>query len=103
MLARAHAAADAGAEARASLASTPVSFRYESGPAISGFDPSAPFASAINTGIASVETTLAVVLAILAIFGPPALVVALVLWAVFTIRRRRRLSQSPALASIPAD
>ena len=83
-------ATDTGTQARASLASTPVTFRYESGPAVRGFDTSAPFTSAINTGIASLETTLAVVLALLAIFGPPALVVGLVVWAIFAIRRRRR-------------
>ena len=100
MVAQAHTAADAGADARASLASTPVTFRYESGPAISGFDPSAPFASAINTGIASVETTLAVVLAILAIFGPPAMVVWLVVWAAMKARARyRRRSGNTAEAT----
>lgn len=96
---RAAAANDTAADARASLASTPVSFHYESGPAVRGFDTSAPFTSAINTGIASIETTLAVVLALLAIFGPPALVVGLVIWAVVTIRRRLRAT----VAVSPAD
>ncbi len=91
------AAADTAGAARDSLASTPVLFRYESGPAVRGFDTSAPFTSAINTGIASVETTLAVVLALLAIFGPPALVLGLVIWAVIALRRRLR-AQRPAAA-----
>lgn len=93
------AATDTGNAARASLASTPVTFRYESGPAVRGFDTSAPFTSAINTGITSIETTLAVVLALLAIFGPPALVVALVVWGIIAFRRSRR-GMSPAA---PAD
>ena len=98
------AATDTAGEARASLATTPVSFRYESGPAVRGFDTSAPFTSAINTGIASVETTMAVVLAILAIFGPPALVVGLALWAVLTVRRRLRARRPAApLDGQPAD
>lgn len=90
------AATDTTTEARASLATTPVTFRYESGPAVRGFDTSAPFTSAINTGLASIETTLAIVLAILAIFGPPALVIGLVLWAVFAFRRRLR-ARRPAM------
>lgn len=92
------AANDTTADARASLASTPVTFRYESGPAVRGFDTSAPFTSAINTGIASIETTLAIVLALLAIFGPPALVVGLVVWAAFAIRRRRRVNVAATAA-----
>ena len=94
------AASDAAGEARASLATTPVSFRYESGPAVRGFDTSAPFTSAINTGIASIETTLAIVLALLAVFGPPALVVGLVVWGIVTLRRRlRRPSIVPAVGA----
>ena len=85
------AATDTAAEANASLATTPVTFHYESGPAVRGFDTSAPFTSAVNTGIASVETTLAIVLALVAIFGPPALAVGLVIWAVVVIRRRRAI------------
>ena len=100
-LAQAQAAADTGAAARASLAGTSVSFRYESGPAITGFDTSAPFTSAINTGIASVETTLAVVLALVAVLGPPALVAGLVLWAALALRRRLRRAGTAAPA--PAD
>lgn len=95
-IARQIAAASATAgEARASLATTPVTFRYESGPAVRGFDTSAPFTSAINTGIASIEATLAIALAILAIFGPPALVIGLVVWGVLALRRRLRRGSPP--------
>ena len=56
-----------------------MTFSYQSGPAIRGFDTSAPFTSALDTAIASVETTLVIVLGALAIFGPPALAIFL-LW-----------------------
>lgn len=98
------AATDTASDARESLATTPVSFRYESGPAVRGFDTSAPFTSAINTGIASVETTLAIVLALLAVFGPPALVVGLIIWGFFALRRRLRGRRPiPALDGPPVD
>ena len=93
------AAQDTAADARASLATTPVTFRYESGPAVRGFDTSAPFTSAINTGIGSVETTLAVVLALLAIFGPPALVIGLIGWGVVLVRRRMRRGTAAAASA----
>lgn len=73
-------AARAGAgEQRESLAQTPMTFSYQSGPAIRGFDTSAPFTSALDTALASIELTLVVVLGALAIFGPPAIVL-LLLW-----------------------
>lgn len=96
---RVAAAVDTATEARASLATTPVTFLYGSGPAVRGFDTSAPITSALDTAVASAQTTLAVVLALLAIFGPPALVIGLVVFAVLRFRRaRRRGTIAPAPA-----
>lgn len=88
--AAATAARDAAATAadnRASLARTPMTFDYESGDAVRGFDTSAPLTSALDTMVASGQVTLAVLLGIVAIFGPPAIVfvIGLLLW-----RRMRR-------------
>lgn len=76
------------AEQRDSLATTPMTFDYRSGDAIRGFDPSAPLKSALDTAIASAQTTLAVLLGFIAIFGPPA-IVAFLLWLLW--RRVRPL------------
>ena len=71
---------NAGAtEQRETLASTPMTFDYRSGNAVRGFDPSAPLKSALDTAIASAQTTLTILLGGLAIFGPPAIVLFL-LW-----------------------
>jgi hypothetical protein len=80
-------AAATAADNRASLARTPMTFDYESGDAIRGFDTSAPLTSALDTMVASGQVTLAVLLGIVAIFGPPAIVfvIGLLLW-----RRMRR-------------
>lgn len=64
---------------RETLANTPMAFDYESGPAVRGFDSSAPLKSALDTFVASVQTTLAVLLGFIAIFAPPA-ILALLLW-----------------------
>lgn len=72
-------AATAVADQRESLATTPMTFDYRSGAAVRGFDPSAPLTSALDTGIASAQATLAIVLGALAIFGPPTIVL-LLLW-----------------------
>lgn len=85
---RALAAAREAAEGRASLAATPVTFEYRSGAAIRGFDPSAPLTSALDTGVASAQMTLAAMLGLFAIFGPPALV-ALLGWLAWRALRRR--------------
>ena len=76
------AAQDSAASARASLADTPMTFHYGSGPAIRGFDASAPVKSALDTLSASAQVTLAFVLGALAILGPPGLVLLLgwLLW-----------------------
>lgn len=67
------------ADRQVSLASTPMLFDYSSGPAVRGFDMSAPFASAVNTAASSGELTLAFLLGALAVLGPPLLALAL-LW-----------------------
>lgn len=66
-------AVDNAADQRRSLASTPLVFEYGSGPAVRGFDASAPLASALDTALGSAQVTLAVILGGLALFGPPAL------------------------------
>ena len=96
------AAGDTAATARESLAQTPVSFLYESGPAVRGFDTSAPITSAIDTAVGSAQATFAVLLGIVAIFGPPALAIALALYLLLRARaawRRRR----PVTVTPPAD
>jgi len=68
------AAARAGvAEQQALLTSTPMTFVYEAGPAIRGFDTSAPLTGALDVMVRSAELTLGVLLMILAVLGPPAL------------------------------
>lgn len=96
------AVADSAAGARASLAQTPVTFLYESGPAVRGFDTSAPITSALDTAVGSAQATFAVLLGILAIFGPPALAIGLALWLFFQARRRWRTRQRGTTATSPA-
>ena len=103
------------ADQRASLATTPMVFDYESGAGIRGFDASAPLTSALDTFLSSAQTTLAFVLGFIAIFGPPALA-ALLLWLLwrqlrpFLPMRLRRADSAPlaprpaaAMAPPPAD
>ncbi|MGY4398879.1 hypothetical protein ACVWZA_004089 [Sphingomonas sp. UYAg733] len=86
---------DSRAEQRESLATTPMTFNYESGAAIRGFDASAPLSSALDTGIGSVQITIAVLLGAIAIFGPPGLIVLLgwLAWRRFRPRRRLRAAK----------
>jgi len=72
-----------------SLATTPVSFRYESGAAVRGFDGSAPIASAGNVFLDSAQITLGVVLTALAALAPPGviLLIGFLLWRRFRPRR----------------
>lgn len=72
-----------------SLATTPVSFRYESGAAVRGFDGSAPIASAGNVFLDSTQITLGVVLTALAALAPPGviLLIGFLLWRRFRPRR----------------
>jgi len=76
------------ADGRASLARTPMEFSYASGDAIRGFDTSAPLTSALDTMVQSAQLTLAVLLGIIAIFGPPAIVfvVGLLIWRALRAR-----------------
>ncbi|HEU0044389.1 hypothetical protein [Sphingomonas sp.] len=99
------AAGDTAATARESLAQTPVSFLYESGPAVRGFDTSAPLTSAIDTAIGSAQATFAVLLGILAIFGPPALALGLALYLFLRGRAawRRRTPRATVSSAPPAD
>ena len=87
---------DSKADQQESLATTPMTFEYGAGPAVRGFDPSAPLTSAADTAIASAQITLAILLGVLAVFGPPGLVLlaALLLWRRF---RPRHASDTTAL------
>ena len=75
---------------QASLATTPMVFRYGSGATVRGFDPSAPLTSAADTAIGSVQITLAILLGALALLGPPGLLVlgAFLLWRRFRPTRK---------------
>jgi hypothetical protein len=88
-------------EQEQALANTPMTFAYESGPAVRGFDASAPVTSSINTLLGSAQITLAVVLGLLALLGPPAILLAL-LWLAWRSLRRRRPAAQSAVAP-PAD
>lgn len=71
-----------------SLATTPVSFRYESGAAVRGFDGSAPITSAGNVFLDSAQITLGVALTLLAALTPPGviLLIGFLLWRRFRPR-----------------
>lgn len=86
------------ADQRESLANTPMTFDYGSGRAVRGFDSSAPLTSALDTAVASAQATLAVLLGILAIFGPPAIVLLLawLLWRRFGRLAPWRRGSAPA-------
>ena len=73
-----------------SLATTPVSFRYESGAAVRGFDGSAPITSAGNIFLDSAQVTLGIVLTVLAALAPPGVIVLVVflIWRRFRPRKR---------------
>jgi DNA-binding protein YbaB len=72
-----------------SLANTPVSFSYQSGVAVRGFDGSAPITSAGNVFLDSAQITLGFVLTLLAAITPPGLIVLIIflLWRRFRPRR----------------
>ena len=86
------ASATSIADNRASLATTPMTFQYRSGNAVRGFDASAPITSALDTVVASTQTTVAIILGLIAVFGPPALALGLLwlLWRRFGAPLRRR-------------
>lgn len=85
-------------EQRESLANTPMVFSYRSGKAIRGFDASSPLTSAVDTAIASLQATLAVLLGAIALLGPPALVI-LLLWLLWRSLRRRWPSRPARIES----
>lgn len=85
---------------RESLANTPMTFDYRSGPAVRGFDASAPLSSALDLLAGSAQATLAFVLGALAILAPPGLVLGLGLliwrWLRPRIRRAQRTPIAPS-------
>lgn len=85
---------------RDSLANTPMTFDYRSGPAVRGFDASAPLSSALDLLAGSAQATLAFVLGALAILAPPGLVLGLGLliwrWLRPRIRRAQRTPIAPS-------
>ena len=79
-----------------SLANTPVEFGYQSGPAVQGFDGSAPITSAANVFVSSVTVTIGFVLTAIAALAPPGFFVlaGFLLWRRF--RPRRKPVETPA-------
>lgn len=86
----------AGAQ-RDSLATTPMTFDYGSGPAVRGFDASAPLSSALDLLAGSAQATLAFVLGALALLAPPGLVLAIG-WLVWRWLRPRLRRTKPIAA-----
>lgn len=100
-MARSRATRDAAVEQRRSLASTPVTFDYESGTGLSPIDTGAPLRSAAAAALASARVTLAVTLGTLALAAPPAAALALLLLLAHRLRPAwRRLL--PRHAGVPA-
>jgi hypothetical protein len=92
------------ADLRDSLATTPMEFEYESGEVVRGFDARSPFADALATITSSAQTTLIVVLQVLAVLVPPLFVAAL-LWALWHALTplRRRFPRLRARRDTPSD
>lgn len=99
---QARAGDDARTEQQESLATTPMTFTYESGTAIRGFNAASPFTQALDTGILSAQTTLAVVLVTIALLAPPALVLIILLLGWRAYRRRFPAKPRPIAASASA-
>jgi hypothetical protein len=76
-------------------ANTPMEFDYQSGPAVQGFDGSAPITSAANVFVSSATVTIGFVLTLLAVLIPPGIIVlsGFLLWRRF--RPRRRAVETP--------
>lgn len=78
------------------LANTPMQFDYQSGPAVQGFDGSAPITSAANVFVGSATVTIGFVLTALAVLIPPGIILlsGFLLWRRF--RPRRKPVETPA-------
>ena len=88
---KADAAVVTAAQARESLANTPMEFDYTSEAAVPGFDGSAPLKSSLALLIGSAQTTFTFLLGAIALLGPPGLVVLLgwLTWRRWSPKRRR--------------
>jgi len=97
----ADSAVDSAAEARASLANTPMELAYTSDAAVPGFDASAPLKSSLALLIGSAQTTFTVLLGAIALLGPPGLVILLgwLGWRRWGPRRRRPVAQESQQAT----
>lgn len=100
---RIEATKDSTAEQQESLADTPMVFDYGSGKAVRGFDASSPLTSAADTAIGSVQVTIAVILGLLAFFGPPGIVVLLGWLAWRRFRPRKRAAAATSATEEPAN
>ncbi|MES2097840.1 MAG: hypothetical protein V4459_13875 [Pseudomonadota bacterium] len=94
LVARINAAKSDTSDKQESLANTPMTFDYESGAAVQGFDASAPITSAGNVFIGSVTVTIGFVLTALAALTPPGLVV-LLGWLIWRRVRPRKSAPAP--------
>lgn len=84
---------EAAAIAHESLASTPVNFTYQPGPAVRGWQVRTPLVRAVETGRSSLELTLSALLQAVAALGPPLVALSLLwlLWRGFGRRLWHRL------------
>ena len=98
LIAQIEQAQSASGAQRESLANTPMTFAYRSGPAVRGFDASAPLSSALDLLAGSAQATLAFVLGALAVLAPPGLVLGLGLLVWRWLRPRFRRAKP---ASVP--
>jgi hypothetical protein len=101
--AQGRSASSATAEQRAALANTPMTFNYESGSAVRGFDPRSPLTDAVNTAIDSAKFTLTLLLGMIAVLGPPALLFGLIFLLGRWIYRRWPLGKSMRAETTATD
>lgn len=95
LVARINEAKSDTSDKQESLANTPMTFEYESGAAVQGFDASAPITSAGNVFVGSVTVTIGFVLTALAALTPPGLIV-LLGWLVWRRFRPRKSAPVPS-------
>ena len=97
----AEAAVDTAAQARESLANTPMVLDYTSDAAVPGFDASAPLKSSLALLIGSAQTTFTFLLGAIALLGPPGLVVLLgwLGWRRWGPKRRRPIARQSESAT----